>query len=119
MEIRSNFHSTVSNRIGNVLEIVYCIFLGDHINDLVSCRNISFVLVSDQLVNFLLRNFIFGIMPDYIPSCLETFNVMPRNTHVNLVYFKIWIGSIAGFQCLGNCFDGFIDVQHLSVLYTI
>ncbi len=54
MKIGAHFHTAITDRVRNVLKIINGKFLRDHINDLVACRNICFVLVGDQLIDLTL-----------------------------------------------------------------
>ena len=49
VKIGAHFHATIPDRVGNILEIIYGKFLWDHIDDLVSGRDICFVLIGYQL----------------------------------------------------------------------
>ena len=52
VKISSQLYSTIPNGAGDVLEIIDRKFLRYHIDDLVTGRNISFVLISHQLIYF-------------------------------------------------------------------
>ena len=58
MKISAHFYTAIPDRIGYVLKIIYSEFLRYHINDLVAGRDIGFILVCYQLINFLLFDFI-------------------------------------------------------------
>ena len=70
MKVGTDLYATITDWVGYVLKIIHCKFLGDHINDLVSGRNICFILIGYQLVDFLLGDFLFILMPYDVASCL-------------------------------------------------
>ena len=63
MEISAHFYTAITDGIEDILKIVHREFLGDHVDDLVSGGNISFILIGHQLVDFSLGNLIFRVLP--------------------------------------------------------
>jgi len=59
MEIGSHFYAAVSDGVGDILKIVDGKLLRYHVDDLVAGRNISFILVIYQVIDFMLRYFFF------------------------------------------------------------
>src|SRR5687767_8078751 len=118
MEISSDFNTSVSDRVGYILKIIYRKFLGNDINDLVTGGYICLILVIDQLIDFFLSNFFIRLLPHNIPTGLQAFYMMAGYANIYLIYFQVGIGCITIFQCGLYCFDGFIDVQHLAMLNT-
>ena len=119
VEIGSHFHTAVTNRVRNILEIIYCKFLWNNIDDLITCRNISTILIRHQPVDFFLTDFFFYILTNDIAPGLQTFNMMTGDTYIYFTNLEIRIGCIAVFQCSLNGFDGLINVQHHSMLNAI
>src|SRR5574343_1424889 len=82
MKIRADLHTTISDRISDVGEIIYSELLWDHINDLITGRDISFALVFDQLIDVALRNFICCVLTNNVATSLQTLDMMTGNTYV-------------------------------------
>ena len=80
-------YTHVPYRILYILIIIYTEFLWYHFNDLIACRNKCFLLILYQLINFRLLNFNIRVLSYNIPSCLQTLNMMSRNTNIHLIYF--------------------------------
>src|SRR5438045_1087062 len=119
VKISPQFYATIPNGPGNVLEIIDCKFLRYHIDDLVTGRNISFVLISHQLIYFRLRDFFLCILSHDVAAGLQTFDVVPSNSNIHFIHFQVGVRSIAVFQRSFDGFDRFIDIQYLSMLHTV
>src|SRR4030095_9123416 len=119
VKVGTKFHSAVSNWAGDVLEIIDGKFLGYHINNLITRRNIGFILIRDQLINLGLRNLFFSILSYYVSSCLQAFNMVACNANIDFIYFQVRIGCVTILKRSFNGFDCFIDVKHLPMLNTV
>src|SRR5450759_714635 len=119
VKICTNFYTAVTNWVRNVLKIIYGKFLRYHINDLVSGRYVSFILIIYQLINFCLLNFFIRVLTYNVATGLKTLNVMPCNTNVHFAYRQSRIAGITIFQRRLYGFNSLIDVQHHTVLYTV
>src|SRR5689334_10692433 len=110
VKICAHFYSAISYWVGDILKIIYRKLLRYHIYDLVTCRNISFKLISDELINFTLRNFFIGTLPNDIAPGLQTLDMMARNSHVHFGNTEVGVGSITIVERHLNRFDGFVDI---------
>src|SRR6186713_996169 len=119
MEISTHLHPAISYRVGYILKIVNCKFLWYYVNDLITGWDISFVLVSQQLINFTLLDFVICCFPYNVASCLETFNMMTSDTYIYFADLQVWIGCITILKCGLNSFDGLINIQNHSVLNAV
>jgi len=119
MEISAEFDAAITDRALNILEIVDGKFLWNYIDDLVSCRDISLILIGDQLINFHLRDFVLGILPHEVAPCLQALNMVTCYANINFFYIEVWIGGKTIFESGPDGFDRFINVEHLPVLHTI
>src|SRR5690606_38629280 len=91
MEVGTQFYSVVSDRIGYILEIVNSKFFRDYINNLISGRNIGFILIGNKLIDIFLSDHIFTFMPYNISSCLKAFDMMARNSNIHFFNFQVGI----------------------------
>ena len=79
VKVGSDLHTTIPDGVRDVLKIINGEFLGDNIDDLVAGRNICFVLICNQLVNFTLGNFFTVVVSNNVSAGLQTFNMMACN----------------------------------------
>src|SRR5688572_12476968 len=119
VEVGSHFHAAITDGIWNVLKIIDSKFLGYHIYDLVAGRDISFILIGYQLVNFTLSDLVLCILANNITSCLQAFDMMSCNTHIHFVDLQVRIRGIAIVQSHPDSFDSFINIKHLPMLHPI
>src|SRR5688500_6512923 len=119
MKIRTQLNSAITYRLHNVLKVVYCKFLGDHIKDLVTGRNIGFVLVSHKLVDLTLGDLFFRILAYNISAGLKNLDVMTGNSNIYLIDLQIRTRSKTILQRCFDCLDGFINIQDLAMLDAI
>ena len=119
MKIRSNFYTSISYGVGDIRNIVNCKFLGNYIDDLITSRDICFVLIINQLINLMLTHFLISAMTNHITTGLQAFNVMSGNTDINLTNLKIGVRCKTIIQGSAYRLDGLIDIEHLPMFYTI
>ena len=86
VEVGADLYTAITDRVRDILKIIYRKFLWYHINDLVAGRNIGFVLIIDQLINFLLGDLFFGFLANDITTGLQAFDMMTGNADIYFVY---------------------------------
>ncbi len=119
MKICAHFHTTITNRTDDILEIIDSKFLRYDVNNLVASGYIGFILIGHQLVDFFLSYFIFGILSHDVATGLQAFYMMSRNTYIYFRNTQVWIGSITIIKRHPDGFDGLIDIEYLAVFYTV
>src|SRR5882724_712553 len=119
MKVRAHLYSAITDRVGDILEVIYCKLLWYHIDDLIPGRYISFILIIDQLINFTLSNFFIGLVTNNVATGLKAFDMMTCNTYIHFADLQVRVGGITVFQSHGDGLDGFIDVQYLAMFYAV
>ena len=88
------------------------------INDLITCWKVGFILIFNQCFNIFFFDFFFDIGNHSVSTCLNTFDMMACNTHIDFFDSQTWIAYHAISECDINRAYTFFDVEYHPMIDT-
>ena len=119
MEVGADLDAAIADGVGNILEVIDGELLGDDVDDLVAGGNIGRVLIGHQLIDLLSGDLFFRVLANDVPAGLETFDMMPGDTYIDLADVEIGVGRIAIVQRHADGLDRLVDIEDLPVFDAI
>src|SRR5882724_1782820 len=116
MKVSADLYASVTDRVGNIQEIVDREFLGDHVDDLVSRGNIGLILVGHELIDLFAGDLIIRALAYDIAAGLQALDMVTRDPNIDFTDLQVGVGAVAVIQGHPDSLDGLIDIQYLPVL---